>query len=288
MGTRKSATEMTDEEITRFVDAVKALKQPDGTGVSKYDQLVALHGAVMNVRVTFVGGDFQDVNMAHWNIGFCPWHRQYLLSFEQMLQAIDPLVNLPYWNWEVGSDEIGRLFGGGFIGSTGPALGPADVTDGQFAPFSITNELTEIWGSPLQRGGGAGASWPPDVGSADALADLRVGAPDFHPLWIFWQILEAGWTGALDASHNAGHVFIGGHMSGDFSPNDPIFWLHHANVDRIWANWQAKYLEAQNAAHPADWPPPAEASPLNGIPAPYGHRTNDIMWPWVGAFAESF
>jgi hypothetical protein len=27
-------------------------------------------------------------------------------------------------------------------------------------------------------------------------------------------------------------------MAGDFSPNDPLFWLHHANVDRLWAIWQ--------------------------------------------------
>ena len=35
-------------------------------------------------------------------------------------------------------------------------------------------------------------------------------------------------------------------------------------------------------------PPPGEASPLNGDPAPYGHRVDDLMWPWVGDFAGAF
>jgi tyrosinase len=40
------------------------------------------------------------------------------------------------------------------------------------------------------------------------------------------------------ALHNRVHVWVGGDMSPGTSPNDPIFWLHHANVDRIWWNWQ--------------------------------------------------
>ncbi len=31
------------------------------------------------------------------------------------------------------------------------------------------------------------------------------------------------------------------------SPTDPLFFLHHANIDRIWAEWQK--------AHPAQAPP---------------------------------
>lgn len=27
------------------------------------------------------------------------------------------------------------------------------------------------------------------------------------------------------------------------SPSDPIFWLHHANLDRVWWSWQKRDLE---------------------------------------------
>jgi tyrosinase len=38
--------------------------------------------------------------------------------------------------------------------------------------------------------------------------------------------------------HNAIHVWVGGDMVLSSSPNDPLFFLNHCNVDRIWAGWQ--------------------------------------------------
>ena len=43
----------------------------------------------------------------------------------------------------------------------------------------------------------------------------------------------------VEAVHSAVHNAVGGTMSTASSPADPIFWLHHANVDRLWASWQA-------------------------------------------------
>ena len=51
------------------------------------------------------------------------------------------------------------------------------------------------------------------------------------------------------------------------SPFDPIFYLHHCNIDRLWAMWQAD-------GHATEYP----AS--GGRPQ---HNRNDIMYPWVGA-----
>ena len=47
----------------------------------------------------------------------------------------------------------------------------------------------------------------------------------------------------LESIHGDVHIAVGGEsgeMSTARSPADPIFWLHHANVDRIWARWQAR------------------------------------------------
>jgi hypothetical protein len=38
--------------------------------------------------------------------------------------------------------------------------------------------------------------------------------------------------------HNFVHISVGGQMSTASSPLDPIFWLHHAVIDKIWADWQ--------------------------------------------------
>jgi tyrosinase len=53
------------------------------------------------------------------------------------------------------------------------------------------------------------------------------------------------------------------------SPNDPVFWLLHANVDRLWAEWQKNGRRG---------------SEFYAVPGtePYGHNLNDRMWPWDG------
>lgn len=45
---------------------------------------------------------------------------------------------------------------------------------------------------------------------------------------------------ALEGYHNTVHGWVGGTMNNIMiSPADPLFWLHHAEVDRIWSAWQA-------------------------------------------------
>ena len=47
-----------------------------------------------------------------------------------------------------------------------------------------------------------------------------------------------GWRGG--GMHNRVHGFVSGDMSLGHSPNDPVFFLHHCNVDRMWAYWQTR------------------------------------------------
>ena len=65
---------------------------------------------------------------------------------------------------------------------------------------------------------------------------LRVGELDdlvkIADYYRFAQRLEGG-------AHNRGHVWIGGDMATMASPRDPIFWSHHAMVDKLWSEWQA-------------------------------------------------
>lgn len=57
------------------------------------------------------------------------------------------------------------------------------------------------------------------------------------------------------------------------SPNDPIFFMHHAQIDRIWAIWQRKHPGVANYND-------AERN------VGQGHGPSDNMWPWdAGASA---
>src|SRR5262249_16186701 len=81
-----------------------------------------------------------------------------------------------------------------------------------------------------------------------------------------------GLTNFAQALHNGLHGWWGGPGQMSFpavSPFDPGFYLHHCNIDRLWAMWQAD-------GHEADYPL------SGGSPQ---HNRNDIMYPWVGTTA---
>lgn len=79
------------------------------------------------------------------------------------------------------------------------------------------------------------------IASGQKVADKNETDPSF---FSFRNELE-GWRNPDGKSgarlHNRGHVWVNGVMgSTATSPIDPVFFMHHCNVDRIWAQWQAK------------------------------------------------
>ena len=52
-------------------------------------------------------------------------------------------------------------------------------------------------------------------------------------------------TSQLEGYHNVVHGWVGGTMNNImYSPADPVFWMHHAMIDRLWSLWQAKPANA--------------------------------------------
>ncbi len=70
--------------------------------------------------------------------------------------------------------------------------------------------------------------WDPELLPTSADLQAANGIDSFQ---FFQKTLEGAFHGSV---HNA----VGGDMAGPSSPTDPLFWLHHANIDRIWSNWQ--------------------------------------------------
>ena len=69
------------------------------------------------------------------------------------------------------------------------------------------------------------------------------------------------WTGGVIKTNGK---IIGGNMTTATSPNDPAFWLHHANIDRIWTAWMNRHGRVYE--------------PVTG--GPKGSNLNDVMKPW--------
>ena len=136
----------------------------------------------------------------HGNPRFLPWHRIYLVKMEELLMSVDPSVCIPYWK---SSDE--QAF---------PAW---------LLPFTPTVNLMS-GPHTVNRNIGAFATLPNAASVAAVLANTTFNA--FAP--------------ALEGVHNSGHVWVGGSMQSILTaPCDPVFWMHHAEIDRLWSVWQA-------------------------------------------------
>lgn len=149
----------------------------------------------------------------HGNPRFLPWHRIYLLRMEALLMSVDPTVCIPYWK---SSDQ--QAFPSWLLGFT-PTV---NLIGG---PHTVTRNI------------GTFGLLPNAASVAGAMANGTFNT----------------FASALEGIHNSGHVWVGGSMGiVPTAPADPVFWMHHAEIDRIWAEWQA--------ANPGQHPPLAGAA----------------------------
>ena len=168
-------------------------------------------------------------HMQHGSMGpvgrqrFLPWHRDFLLNFEKALQALDPQAFVPYWDWTV--DRT--------IPSFMTSVLPQVTVPGVRQPIHVHRSL----------------------GRTGRLAS----AFEVESLETNTSMTYTSFTSALEGFHNDVHNWVGGTMHNIMvSPADPMFWLHHAQVDRIWSSWQTR-----------------NPNKLSSVPA-----NEDVLDPW--------
>jgi len=246
MKCRKNFKRLSDDEKKRFVEAVIELKDQTLHDsvlmpgmMSRYDDYAMIH---MNAMM---GGNA----WAHTNSSFLPWHRELLYQFEKDLQAIDPTVMIPYWDWtrEQAAGDPGFPFRHDFIGVDGTDAQSDRVMREPGAPspypypfdpqtwdIIMTDDTT--WPDFLLRAFGE-ESDAPNLPENDSVV-VGVGS-------TFRNVLAATSYGSLrfrsEDHHNLVHRWVGGNMLGMTSPNDPVFFMHHAQIDRAWSLWQYKH-----------------------------------------------
>lgn len=260
---RKNQSSLSDQEVADFVNAVLTLKSTfrPGSSLSVYDEFVQRHGEA------FTGGH------SHGGPAFLPWHRQFLLEFEDTLRQVNPNVTVPYWDFTVDNQATSSLWRPEFLGGNGDPNDNGIVKDG---PFQQGDWKLQFDGPDLRRN--FGVLLPTLPTAADVSAALGVPQYDAFPYDVGSPLDESfrnnleGFnhpTGEAEL-HNRVHLWIGGSMAIIYSPNDPIFWLLHANIDRVWAEWQAIYG--------LDYLPVMGALP--------GQNLHDIMSPFHTAPAD--
>jgi tyrosinase len=194
---------------------------------TKEAQLAAIYGSGSSPAKT-LATQVWDTCQAHANPGgpdewfFLPWHRMYVYYLERICRKVleDNTFALPYWNYS--SPNAHAL----------PAA------------FRVP-------GTPLyrvNRNPGVNAGNP--IGSANALSpNPSLSRPSYAGASGFNQTLDFGLHGNV-------HSLVGnqqGMGSVPWAANDPIFWMHHCNIDRLWASWNKAGRKNPAGAAGAPW-----------------------------------
>ncbi|MEU6124519.1 tyrosinase family protein [Streptomyces sp. NPDC047123] len=240
--TRRNQSGLSRAERRRFVDALLKLKRR-----GEYDEFVRMH-------IDFYVSDGErSLRVAHMAPSFFPWHRRFLLEFERALQRIDSGVSVPYWDWTRDRGPAASLWGEDLMGGNGRRedrqvmTGPFAYRGGQWTiKEGVTDGdfLTRDFGRPQDP-----VELPTPQDLEWAMADPRydVAPWDSTAPEGFRNRLE-GWTSARGKerwrNHNRVHRWVGGHMLGGASVNDPVFWLNHSFVDLLWDRWQRRHPDS--------------------------------------------
>jgi len=174
---------------------------------------------------------------------FLPWHRMYLACFEQIVAATivelggPPGWALPFWNYSDATNPDARRLP--------PAFREATLPDGTPNPLRVEQR---------RPGANTGAviAGNQGVSLAGAVAELRFagvtgGSPGFGGVRTGFNH-GGGVPGMVErVPHGSMHVAVGGDIDpvgwmSQFNTAglDPVFWLHHCNIDRLWSVWRTQ------------------------------------------------
>ncbi|GAB1517309.1 hypothetical protein RhiTH_000355 [Rhizoctonia solani] len=147
----------------------------------------------------------------HYVANFLPWHRWFLHLRRLDLTDCGYTGPVPYWDWTIDSGK----------------LATSDIWDPVSGFGGNGNARTRC----VENGPYASPGFQNAVDTLMRLTDHI----------NFSNEMEEG-------VHDVIHNVIAGDMAAAFSPNDALFFLHHQNIDRLWAKWQGR-----NAARLQDY-----------------------------------
>jgi tyrosinase len=216
-----------DEILHAYSEAVRVMRERPSENPTSWSYQAAIHGS-------------EEANpqplwnqCKHGTWYFVAWHRMYLYYFEQIVRAAVQEIGgpedwaIPYWNYGLNGVN-------------------ASIPDAFRNPTNEDGSQNHLYVEERAPGINGGAILPEPVTSA-AVALSRpdfIGVAEFGggvapPSEQFWSK-----TGRLEQTpHNVVHSLLGGSAgwmgNPDQAAKDPIFWLHHSNIDRLWALWNA-------------------------------------------------
>jgi tyrosinase len=208
-----------DSTIDDYAAAVATMKGRHPSDPTSWDYQAAMHGTQASQSLPLYNG------CQHRTWFFLPWHRMFLYYFERIVRAT-VVANggseqwaLPFWDYEGAGQQ--------------PTLPLA------FRPKSSTSSLQMTRAVAVNNG--QALSTAVTASGTSLACSTFVGTTEFGG-GITGVAQFSGQEGQLETQpHDAIHVAVGGKNGamGNIlaAAQDPIFWLHHANIDRLWWLW---------------------------------------------------
>ena len=244
---RRNVNKLTSRERRSLVAAMEA-----AISRGEYVRVGNFHGFPGNICGT---ASSPQSCCPHGETTFLPWHRLYMVQMEEVLGQA-----LPYWDW---------------------------TEDGQVP------QLWEDVRAPIREGhqslGGQGSQCPPgDVTAVRRAQGIRINVERLQRAYrtAFLKTTFEEFSNQISAPHNELHVSVNCDMLYvETAGYDPVFYLHHAYVDRQFAFWQelqrlrgrdSPRLARQTSRRP--WRRPWEVTPLTIGPTTGMSMTTSPSW----------
>ncbi len=209
-----------DHTLEEYAEAIAIMKNRPPSEPTSWTYQAAMHGThTVPTRPLWNG-------CQHGTWFFVAWHRLFLYYFERIVRAAVVQAGgsadwaLAYWNYEGGGQQ-------------------AAIPD-RFRHPTVNGVANPLFVSQRSSSINAGLALPSSVTrSAHAMSRAKFkgttrfgGGPT--PVQQF-----SNSPGQLELMpHNTVHGAVGGWMNDpDAAAQDPIFWLHHSNIDRLWFVW---------------------------------------------------
>jgi tyrosinase len=216
-----------DRTVQEYAQAVAIMRGRHANDPTSWTYQAAMHGThARSVQPLWNG-------CQHGTWFFLAWHRMFIYYFEQIVRAAVVQAggsanwSLPFWDYGAGGQQ-----------ATLPTAFRASTANGHPNP---------LFESARASGINAGLALSPAVASSSrALRAARfTGTAQFGGgRTAVAQFSNS--TGEVEAQpHNVIHDAVGGNgglmADPDAAAADPIFWVHHANIDRLWSIWSSPH-----------------------------------------------
>lgn len=218
---RKSVEALTEDEVLNLQVALRTMQ--DDASPTGYQALAAYHGEPADCKAP---DGSTVVCCLHGMPTFPLWHRLYLVQFEQAMASHGSTLGVPYWDWTQPVDHLPELVSHPLF--MDPSSHKAKKNVFYSGDITFENKVT--------------------ARAVDTrLFQASKGGNNFLLEGVLSALEQEDYCRfevQFEVAHNPIHYLVGGRFthsmsSLEYTSYDPLFFLHHSNVERLFVIWQA-------------------------------------------------